>query len=261
MLIDAHAHLDSYGEHLDSALAEIHRDKIFTVATAMSLPSYKKILEIADRSELVLATFGIHPKNAPEYAGRLKSISRYIEASPALGEIGLDYHWVKDSSQYSAQRKVLAYFLAAAREQSKFVNLHTKGAEREILDLLERYEIKRPIIHWYSGPLDILRALIQFGAHVTIGVEVLYSAHIRAIAKEVPDHRLITETDNPGGLHWLKRIVGMPHHLHEVIQAIATLKSTSAEAIMRTVQQNFVRLIQDDAGLAHVHAVLSRNDE
>jgi Tat protein secretion system quality control protein TatD with DNase activity len=78
-----------------------------------------------------------------------------------------------------AQRKVLEYFIAAAREQKKFVNLHTKAGEKEILDLLERYDIKRAIIHWYSGPMDILRALIDYGCYFTIGVEVLYSDYIK----------------------------------------------------------------------------------
>src|SRR5256885_11202887 len=63
----------------------------------------------------------------------------WIERSSALGEIGLDFHWVKERGHYPAQKKVLEYFLAAAREQRKVVNLHTKGGERETLDLLERY--------------------------------------------------------------------------------------------------------------------------
>jgi TatD DNase family protein len=261
MLIDAHAHLDRYGAALDAAIAEIESDRIFTVATAMNVSSYRQALEIAARSNLVLPTFGIHPKNAPSYAHRLASVSKYIEASPALGEIGLDYHWVKDASRYAAQRKVLEYFFAAAREQNKFVNLHTKGAEKEILDLLEHYDIRRSIIHWYSGPLDILRALIQFGSYFTVGVEVLYSPRIQMIAQEVPDQLLLTETDNPGGLQWLKGIVGMPTHLRQVIEATARLKAKSVVAMAKTVRQNFLRLIQDDAGFASLRRLLGQTTE
>ena len=139
-------------------------------------------------------------RRAAEYANRLPEIRRHIESSPAIGEIGLDFHWVKDASTYPAQRKVLEYFIAAAAEQNKFVNLHTKAGEKEILDLLEKYDVRRAIIHWYSGPMDILRAMIDFGCYFTIGVEVLYSDYIKDIAKAVPDHLLLTETDNPGAL-------------------------------------------------------------
>ena len=47
MLIDAHVHLDKYGELLDEALKEIETERIFTVATAMDVPSYLELQKIA----------------------------------------------------------------------------------------------------------------------------------------------------------------------------------------------------------------------
>ena len=259
MLIDAHVHLDKYDDLTDEALRQIDEERIFTVATAMDVPSYLQLREIADRSALVLPTFGIHPKRAPEYATRLSELGPLIEQSPAIGEIGLDFHWVKDSSEYPAQLKVIEYFLAAAREQNKFVNLHTKGAEKKILELLEHYDIKRAIIHWYSGPLDILRAMAQFGAYFTVGVEVLYSDTIRAIAKKIPDHLLLTETDNPGGLKWLKGVGGMPKDIEKVVDAIAAVRSSSPASITRTIQENFLHMMKDDPWLQDVRALLQES--
>jgi len=86
MLIDAHAHLDKYGELLDRALTQIEKQQIFTVATAMDPPSYTEMQKIAARSEWVLATFGIHPRRAADYADRLPELGRYLETSPAIGE-------------------------------------------------------------------------------------------------------------------------------------------------------------------------------
>jgi len=230
MLIDAHVHLDKYGDLLDQALEQIEREQIFTVATAMDVPSYLELQRIAERSELVLPTFGIHPRRAAEYADRLSELGRHVESSPAIGEIGLDFHWVKDSSTYPAQRKVLEYFIAAAAEQKKFVNLHTKAGEKEILDLLEKYDVRRAIIHWYSGPMDILRAMIDYGCYFTIGVEVLYSDYIKSIAKAVPDHLLLTETDNPGSLRWLKKNdeLGMPTVSDPLPRLLRALRSGRA---------------------------------
>lgn len=258
MLIDAHAHLDKYGEHLDDALREIERENIFTVATAMDVPSYQELQEIGRRSALVLPTFGIHPRRAPQYSDRLRELGQYIDTSPAIGEIGLDFHWVKDSSEYPAQMKVLEYFFAAAREQKKIVNLHTKGGERPILELLEGYDIVRPIIHWYSGPLDILRALVQFGAYFTIGVEVLYSENIQAIAREIPDRLLLTETDNPGGLKWLKGVAGMPSDIRKVIDQLASIRGSTPASMSRIVHANFLKLIKDDPWLRQARTLLSQ---
>lgn len=246
MLIDAHAHLDKYDAGLRAALEEIKEHQIFTIAVSMDLHSYERSVEIADLSDLVLPTFGVHPKKAPQYSDRLKELSRFIEQSPAIGEVGLDFHWVEDSSQYSAQKRVLEYFLAAAREQKKIVNLHTKGAERDILKLLERYDIQRAIIHWYSGPADILRELIDYGAYFTVGVEVLYSEQIEAIARELPLDRLLTETDNPGGLEWLTGKRGTPVVLKDVIQAIAKAKETTRDSITQQIENNFSHLVETD---------------
>ncbi len=255
MLIDAHVHLDKYGDSLDEALKQIETERIFTVATAMDVPSYLEMQKIGERSELVLPTFGIHPRRAAEYADRLPEIGRYIEMSPAIGEIGLDFHWVKDTSTYPAQRKVLEYFIAAAAEQNKFVNLHTKAGEKEILDLLEMYDVRRAIIHWYSGPMDILRAMIDFGCYFTIGVEVHYSDHIKAIAKAIPNHLLLTETDNPGALSWLKKNQGvvMPKAIIDVVKSVAELRQSTSEQIAPLVHRNFTRLIADDPWLHDVH--------
>ena len=249
MLIDAHAHLDRYQEHLEAALEEIRGGPIFTISNSMDIPSYQHNLEIAERCEWVLPTFGVHPWNAPEYAERLEELGPWIERSPMLGEIGLDFHWVEDAALYPAQQRVLRFFLEAAQQQNKIINLHTKGAEGEMLAWLDRYHIQRAIVHWYSGPLDIFHELIGRGFFFTVGVEVGYSDHIQALAREVPLSQLLTETDNPGGMKWLTGEIGMPHHLEDVIQALARLKDTTPEVIQKQVSHNFLRLVEDDAWL------------
>ena len=254
MIIDAHAHLDRYGDALEAALEEITQHRIFTISNSLDLPSYKRNLEIGEMCELVLPTFGVHPWMASDYADRLEDLHTAIEQSPMLGEIGLDYLFVKDPSEYPAQQKVLEFFLASAVQQDKIVSLHTKGAEKDVLDLLTRYGIQRAIIHWYSGPLDVFRELVAMGMYFTIGVEVLYSEHIRTIAREVPSDRLLTETDNPGGPKGLIGSIGMPSLLIEVIQGLAEARDTGIETVMQMVQRNLGRLFEDDPWLSGTYA-------
>ena len=54
-----------------------------------------------------------------------------------------------------------------------------------------------------SGPMQQLLSLAEKGSYFTIGVKVLFSAAIQEIAKSVRSSLLLTETDNPGGYHWL----------------------------------------------------------
>jgi TatD DNase family protein len=262
MFLDAHSHVDRYDfvdeQALASALTEITQHGILTVSNSMDLPSYKRNLEISEMCNLVLPTLGVHPWNAPEYADRLDDLSEAIEASPMLGEIGLDYHFVKDTSTYPAQRRVLEFFLYAAREQGKIVTLHTKGAEREVLGILDQYDLPRVIVHWYSGPLDIFREMIARGVYFTVGIEVLYSEHIQTIAQEIPSRQLLTETDNPGGPKGFVGKPGMPVLVQDVVQGVAEARRTTTESIIQTVQANMLELIRSDRRLSETCAVLEK---
>jgi TatD DNase family protein len=262
MLVDAHSHVDRYdlvGEGvLESALEEITQHRIFTISNSMDLPSYRRNLAIGEMCGLVLPTFGVHPWNAPQYARRLEDLSEAIEQSPMIGEIGLDYYFVRNAAEYPVQRRVFEFFLAAASEQGKIINLHTKGAEEVVLELLDRYEIARAIVHWYSGPLDIFRELVARGVYFTIGVEVLYSGHIQAIAQEIPSGQLLTETDNPGGPREFIGGPGMPTLVRDVVQAVAEVKKSTVEAITQTVQSNLIELIRDEPWFADTCAGVLR---
>jgi TatD DNase family protein len=253
MWIDAHSHLDRFDlvddRALEAALAEIEGHRILTISNSMDLPSYRRNLEIGDACDLVIPTFGVHPWNAPECVDRLPDLRATIEESPMLGEIGLDYFFVKDTSAYPAQRQVFEFFLSAARDQNKIVNVHTKGAEKEVLALLDRYQIPRVIVHWYSGPLDILREMIARGATFTVGVEVLYSEHLQAIARQIPPEQLLTETDNPGGPRGFVGRPGTPVLVKDVVRGIAEARETTVEAIVQMVRANLTRLLRDDPWL------------
>jgi TatD DNase family protein len=251
MLVDAHSHLDRYDlivkGLLESALEEISQYKIFTISNSMDLPSYWRSLEIGEMCDLVLPTFGVHPWNAPKYVHRLEELNKSIVQSPMFGEIGLDFYFIKDTSEYPDQIRVFEYFLTAARDQGKIISLHTKGAEEVVLELLDRYDISRAIVHWYSGPLDIFRELVDRGMYFTIGVEVMFSEHIQSIAQEIPSNQLLTETDNPGGPKEFIGVHGMPMLVRDVVQAVSGLRKVTARVVTETVQTNLIELIQDEA--------------
>lgn len=254
MLIDAHAHLDGYANlgpgALDAALEEIARHRIFTISNSMDLPSYERNLTIAARSPWVLPAFGIHPWNAHKYLGRQEELAEPMARSPVYGEIGLDHFFVRKRSRYPAQREVFESFLAAAREQGKIVIVHTKGAEREVLDILDVYALPRVVIHWYSGPLGVLREMIERGFYFTVGGEVGHSEKIRKIAREVPQDRLLTETDNPGGPESYLGRPGTPALLLDIVRSLAEVRKTTAGELVLTIRSNLANLFQGDIRLA-----------
>lgn len=256
MFIDAHSHLESYGDLLDSALEEIETNRIMTISNSIDVPSYERNLELAERSEMVVPTFGVHPWKASDYVGRLEELYDLLASAPLIGEIGLDFRYVEEPSKRRDQREVLEFFLDAASREAKVVSLHTLGAEREVLDLMERFGIERAVVHWYAGDLVTLREMIDRGCYFTVGHEVCTSEHIRKIAAAVPTDRLLTETDNPGGPQWLIGEVRMPMIVKDVLSELADIRGVGFDELARVIKANLASLMRDDERLSGASKLL-----
>jgi TatD DNase family protein len=250
VLVDAHAHLDEYPDTwLGAVLGELEADRIATITVAMGPQAYERALRIQERSAFVMATLGVHPWNAHHFVTRLDDIEESLEGSPMFGEIGLDFRNVQDSSLYDSQERVFEFFLDAAKRQDKIVNVHTSGAEDEVVELLERYDVRRAIIHWYSGPPEPLRRMVERGCYFTFGCELLSSEFIQSIASEVPAGQLLTETDNPGGPQWVFGEPAMPELVKTVLQALAIVQGCDLGQMAEQVHQNMLTLIGSDSRL------------
>lgn len=240
MLIDAHTHIDEYNpNNLQLALQDIEQNKILSIANSMDINSYIKVKEISKMSSYIIPTFGIHPWKAKGYEKKLEKLLPYINETPMIGEIGLDFFWVSDKESFKSQVEVFEFFLREAKKSNKVINIHTKGAEREVLKLLDKDSMHRVIIHWYSGPKDILLKMIDRGYYFTVGVEIMHSSVIREIASMIPLERILTETDNPGGEEWLSHNIGMPSILKKVITVLTNIKQVDCYSLEKQIESNF----------------------
>jgi len=247
MYVDAHSHLDKYSDaELGGVLEAIERLRILTFSVSVDGPSFVRTEAIAAQSELVVPCFGVHPEEAAEHVASLGDIREIAQRSPMFGEIGLDYRTVTDESLHSAQRDVFDWFLDLALAQDKMISVHCVGAEQDAADLLARYESIRAIVHWYSGPLDVLDRMIDAGLMFSVGVEVLHSDHIRNVAAAIPPDQLLTETDNPGGPRWLTGNTGYPQLITDVVDGLSDIRGESRDDLLAAVRSNLIRLIESD---------------
>ena len=168
MLIDFHTHLDFYKrEELDPQLKQFSGT---IIAASVDEKSFLKNCEIAAQAPAkcrVIPTFGIHPNAADENAHLLEDpqitsrFESYLERSPIIGEIGMDFCWSKSSPEN--QEKVFRWFLEYSDKTGKPCVIHTKDAEKKICDILSDYPNARPVIHWYDGSEDIFAEFIRRG--------------------------------------------------------------------------------------------------
>lgn len=160
-----------------------------------------------------------------------------------IGEIGLDYIWVEDESTYDKQREVFNFILKESIERNKIVSLHTKGAESDIYNALNKYNYGKVIIHWYSADIDTLDKLIDLGCYFTISVDIGYSDITYSVLDKIPLDKLLVETDGPTALEWVNGEYGYPSIIKEVIRKIADYKNISNENLIDIIYKNYNNLL------------------
>jgi TatD DNase family protein len=198
-VIDTHAHLDACAER-PSALIRRARsvgvDRIVTVGTGID--SCRAALELADLHEEVFAALGIDPHQAgdPE-ANRVDELRDLAEhgRAVAVGETGLDYF--RDRAPRERQRRLFEAQLELAAALGKPVVIHTRDADADTADVLAGFD-GTVVMHCFSSP-GLLETALERGYYLSFAGNVTYpkASDLRAAAAQVPDERLLAETDSP----------------------------------------------------------------
>ena len=112
MLIDIHCHANLYLV-LDEIIKEAQNEGVQKIiSVGMSVLSIERILEISSNYDMIYPSLGIHPEEVKmnkDVDIQLDSIIDIIKKSKeeicAIGEIGLDHHFVKEKELYPLQKK------------------------------------------------------------------------------------------------------------------------------------------------------------
>ncbi|HIE18300.1 TPA: TatD family deoxyribonuclease, partial [Candidatus Bathyarchaeota archaeon] len=159
----------------------------------------------------------------------------------AIGEIGLDSIYVMKGEMQRFQRQVFHEMLRLAEKSSLPVIIHSRGAAREIAEILTSYNLKRILFHWFSTPRELLPKLIERGYYITEGPPVLYSRRIRENVKIAPLENLLTETDGPVRfLGPFKDKITTPAFIPIVVEEIAKLKGMKPVEAAVQIYKNFL---------------------
>lgn len=242
ILIDIHCHANLYLA-LDQVLMEakgVGVEKI--IAVGMSAVSIERILEIAMRHEEIYPALGIHPEEVQmnkDIENQLESVINLIRENKksicAIGEIGLDHHFVKEKELYPLQEKIFEKMLSLAQELELPVNLHTKGAEKTIFDMLPSFNLPNINIHWYSGPEEYLSIGIERGYFFSITPAISYSPAVKKTAVKVDAEHLLLESDGPVKYSGKD---GTPAMIRDVLNAISKVKNISSDELENQIYEN-----------------------
>ncbi len=242
MLIDIHCHANLY-----LVLEEIIKDaknvgvqKIISVG--MSFISLDRILEISKKVDNIYPALGIHPEEVKMNKNIENQIDLVIDLIKenkdyicAIGEIGLDHHFIKEKELYTLQKKIFEDMLSLAQELELPVNLHTKGAEKIVFDMLPSYKIPNINIHWYSGPEDLLNVGIDRGYYFSITPAINYSPAVKKTVLRVDKEYLLLESDGP--VKYSGKI-GTPAMIREVLNTISNIIKIDSKDLELQIEEN-----------------------
>lgn len=200
MLTDSHAHIyEEYYDDIKNVLDEAKNENVGRIITCgCNALENKEVLQVIDEYDNIFGAIGIHPENVMNYT--LEDLE-YIENNLnnpkviAIGEIGLDYHYEKETKE--KQIELLNKQLKIAEENNLPVIIHSREATQDTLTVLKKYHCSG-IIHSFSGSYETALEYIKMGYLLGInGVITFKNSNVKEVIKKLPLESLVLETDSP----------------------------------------------------------------
>ncbi|MHA2244033.1 MAG: TatD family hydrolase [Candidatus Hodarchaeales archaeon] len=246
-MIDSHAHLlPDFVKNIDDVVENARTSGLQAVINSAIEPHHYEFaahLEKKNRS-FVYTTLGFSASHIQtidfELAyGKIRDYPSLV----AIGEVGLDYHWVKESYWRKKEQQVFLEFIKLANERQKPLVIHSRKAEKECLDILENNAEVPVLMHCFAGTLEEGRKIIGLGWLISIPTAVRNRKKHRKIAKNIPLEYIVVETDTP----FLSPIPGKknePANVKYAIEEIATLKETTFKEVDEVTTRNAQEFFQ-----------------
>jgi TatD DNase family protein len=247
-MIDSHTHLDlcedSDAELVERAVAAGVK-KLLTVGTDGR--SCRAALAAAESFPQVWAAIGRHPNYARGFhdadLAELEALAEHPRCL-AIGETGLDFY--RDYAPRADQERAFAAQIALARQTGKPLVIHSRAAERETLDQLEREaDGVRVVMHCFSMPERVEQCL-ERGYVLSFAGNVTYksAADLARAAQRVPEESLLVETDAPYLTpQAVRKHRNEPAFVAHTLAFLADLRGTSPERLGAAVQRSAERVL------------------
>jgi TatD DNase family protein len=241
-VIDTHVHLDELDDPHGAVLEAKKNGLSGLVAVGMDWKSNEKILAFTRHySDFIFPALGYHPENVSisGIKDNLNFLRNHLDQAVALGEIGLDY---KTTVPQELQDWVFRDLLEIALEKKKPVVLHCRRSHDRVFELTRKYELKKAVFHWYSGPLDTLKELLLTGYLISATPALAYSSKHREAIAAAPLKQILIETDSPVAY---QGVPSTPAQVLRTLEELSKIKGVQIEeAALKTTQnaRNFFGL-------------------
>lgn len=238
MYFDSHAHYNDsqFDEDREELLSDLKNHNVgYIVNIGADMPSSLESIKLAEKYDFIYVSVGVHPHEAKSVKEEdYEQLKKWLENEKvvALGEIGLDYHY--DFSPRDIQREVFVRQLKICENITKPVIIHSREACQEVFDIIKSSNVRKGVVHAYSGSAELAKEYVKLGFYIGIGGVITFknAKKLIEVVENIPIERILIETDSP----YLTPVPfrgtrNNSKYLKEIVEKISEIKQISHKEI------------------------------
>ena len=238
-MLDTHCHIDLYPN--PQAILNECESNGFPIISMTNLPSHFEMgYPYFQSLRKIRIALGMHPLTADSHKIEFDLFLKNISKTSYIGEGGLDFS-KEGMSTKEIQIDTFSKILQVVSGQKKILSIHSRKAEKEVLELLLKNDIKSAIFHWYSGGVNLIDDIINAGYFFSINPAMTKSASGRMIITKIPKQFILTETDGPFIIENSAPI--KPGQVQIVISYLSNEWKLDEKVVEEIISSNFLNLI------------------
>lgn len=247
-IFDTHSHYDDskFDPDREELLSQLQSRGITNIVSCgCDIETTQYNFDLAQKYDYIYFAAGFHPECLEGAAlDDLKRIENFAknEKCVAIGEIGLDYHWM--SSSKDIQKSFFQSQIELAQKLDKPVIVHDREAHGDTLDILKNMKPKG-VVHCFSGSKEMAKDVIKLGMYIGINGVVTFNNARKSleVVKEIPLERLVLETDCP----YLAPVpmrgkINNSSYIPYIAEKIASLLNMDTQELLNITNENAKRL-------------------
>ncbi len=248
-MIDCHCHLEQKEFSDRDKIIKQCKQQLKAIITCCAHPDDLDLTFnlIKKYQGFVFCTIGIHPEfikdiNKKQIQETIEAIKKNKQNILSIGEIGLDYWWIKEQEQEWREKQKILFrrLIKLAKELNKPLVIHSRNASEDTIKILEKENIQQKVLMHLFQDRKLLNRVINNNWFISIGPGIKKSKNIRKIARDMPLKNIMLETDSP----WFAQpgqTIGTPLNVNIAAEKIAEIKKLSLEQIEKQTDLNAIK--------------------
>ena len=253
ILVDSHCHIDFKEFDVDRTTVlerSVEHNVAYCLVVSVETAQFDSLLALVQSRNYLFASAGIHPNSESIGSATerqwLSKTGRGADVV-AIGETGLDYF--RSGGDLDWQRDRFRMHVQVARGLNKPLIIHTRNAAVDTLRVLQEEGATEVggVMHCFTEDVTVAEAALELGFYISLSGIVTFknATAIQAVARYVPEDRLLIETDSPYLAPVPRRGKrNEPGFVHHTATFISELRGIPLPRLAEMTTQNFFRLFR-----------------